>query len=69
MSWECFCFDFAAVLHVAPLHLQWTLAQLFPAIWAATEVGSLHKYSCLAPALGIAKFIIVKHMLCCLSQT
>jgi hypothetical protein len=27
--WEYFCFDFALVLDVAPLCLQWPLAQLF----------------------------------------
>ncbi len=37
MPWERFCF----VHHVAPLHLQWPLAQLFP---AASE-GSLGQYS------------------------
>jgi hypothetical protein len=31
---ECFCLDLASVEHVAPLCLQWPLAQLFPAAWA-----------------------------------
>jgi hypothetical protein len=30
MPWECFCFEFSFVLHVAPFRLQWPLAQLFP---------------------------------------
>ncbi len=43
VSWECFDLDFALVQHVAPLCLQWPLAQLFPAAWA--RAGIMGQYS------------------------
>jgi len=33
MPWQCFCFDFALVHHVAQLCLQRPLAQLSPPAW------------------------------------
>ena len=41
MPWECLCFEFALVQHVAPLCLQWTLALLFPLNWAGS-MGSVY---------------------------
>jgi hypothetical protein len=37
MAWKCFCFDFAILQHIAPLDLQWPLAQLFPTALAGSS--------------------------------
>jgi len=37
MPWECVCFDFALIQHVALLCFQWPLAQLFPAVFASAQ--------------------------------
>jgi hypothetical protein len=43
ISRECFGFDFALVLHVTLLWLQWPLAQLFLAAWAG-DTGQCSVY-------------------------
>jgi hypothetical protein len=44
MPWECFCWDFALVQHVAPLYFQWPLAQLVPAAWSVLSLSSIDVY-------------------------